>query len=219
MSEEGQDRSEAVMRLAREEMVAQIRRYGVTDERVLAALRQVRREAFFPNKEMAVPEIAYGDFPFPIGWGATISQPYIVAYMTAKLNLWPGARVLEIGTGSGYQAAVLATMGMRVWSLEVVPELVEHARKVLAVEGFGAVHVRCGKELEGWREAAPFDAILVTCAPATVPEALVGQLAVGGRMILPVGSALDAQKLVLVRRQADQVTCEDDLPVRFVPLV
>lgn len=213
------NRSEEVMRLAREAMVEQIRRDGVSDERVLAALRHVRREAFFPNKEMALPEIAYGDFPFPIGWDATISQPYIVAYMTAKLELRPGERVLEIGTGSGYQAAVLAAMGMQVWSLEVVPELAEHARKVLAAEGFGAVHVRCGKNLEGWREAAPFDAILVTCAPADVPEALVGQLAIGGRMIIPVGSALEAQRLVVVWRKADQITYEDGLPVRFVPLV
>ena len=207
------------MQQAREEMVAQIRRYGVTDEHVLAALRRVRREVFFPDRTLAVPSIAYGDFPFPIGWDATISQPYIVAYMTARLALKPGERVLEIGTGSGYQAAVLAAMGMQVWSLEVVAELAEHAQRVLMAEGFGEVHVKCAAGVEGWKEAAPFDAILATCAPAAVPEALVEQLAVGGRMIIPVGPVMDAQKLVLVRRQADGVTYEDDLSVRFVPMI
>lgn len=209
---------ETRMRLAREEMVSLIQSRGVLDERVLAAMRNVRREAFFPQREN-ISEIAYGDFPFPIGWGATISQPYIVAYMTARLELQPGERVLEIGTGSGYQAAVLASMGLKVWSMEVVPELVDHARRVLASEGFNDIQVRGARGAEGWKEEAPFDAILVTCAPAAVPSELVDQLVIGGRMIIPVGAALDAQRLLVVRRQATGITCEDDLPVRFVPMV
>ncbi len=206
------------MQLAREEMVSLIQSRGVLDERVLAAMLNVRREAFFPQHEN-MPEIAYGDFPFPIGWGATISQPYIVAYMTARLELQPGERVLEIGTGSGYQAAVLASMGLKVWSLEVVPELVDHARRVLASEGFNDIQIRGAMGAEGWKEAAPFDAILVTCAPAAVPSELVDQLALNGRMILPVGAALDAQRLLVVRRKETGIICEDDLPVRFVPMV
>lgn len=214
-----EDRSEASMQKARQAMVDQIQRYGVTDARVLAAMRKVRREAFFPDTEMALPMIAYGDFPFPIGWRATISQPYIVAYMTARLALRLGDRVLEIGTGSGYQAAVLAAMGVQVWSLEIVPELAEHAKRVLATEGFEGVNVRCATGVEGWKDEAPFDAILVTCAAEKVPDELVNQLAVGGRMIIPVGPAMEAQKLMLVRRQENQITCEDDLAVRFVSMV
>jgi protein-L-isoaspartate(D-aspartate) O-methyltransferase len=199
-------------------MVEQIRLYGVTDAKVLSAMGQVRREAFFPDKKMAVPEVAYGDFPVPIGWQATISQPYIIAYMTARLALQPGERVLEIGTGSGYQAAVLAAMGMQVWSLEVVPELAAHAKKALAEEGFTSVHVRCSTGVWGWREESPFDAIIVTCSPVTIPNALVEQLKIHGRMIIPIGSETEGQRLVLVRRQETTVSYEDDLSVRFVPM-
>ena len=206
------------MREARAAMVALIRRREIDDERVLSAMLAVRRHAFFPTT-VAEAFLAYGDFPCPIGWGATISQPYIVAYMTARLSLAPGERVLEIGTGSGYQAAVLAAMGMRVWSLEVVPELAEHARRALAAEGFAQVQIRCSNGYAGWREAAPFDAILAACAPAEVPPELVAQLADGGRMILPVGACQEAQRLLLIRRRGDATTCESDLPVRFVPMV
>lgn len=209
---------EKQMLAARVSMVELIREREVDDERVLAAMLAVRRHAFFPAV-VAEPFIAYGDFPCPIGWGATISQPYIVAYMTARLELKPGERVLEIGTGSGYQAAVLSAMGVRVWSLEVVPELADHAGRALAAEGFSNVQVRCANGYEGWREEAPFDAILATCAPAEVPRELVAQLADGGRMILPVGASLEAQQLLLIRRRGDHVTCAGDLPVRFVPMV
>ena len=198
-------------------MVAEIRARAVTDERVLAALRVVRRHLFF-TESVPAPAIAYGDFPYPIGWGATISQPFIVAYMTQRLALKPGERVLEVGTGSGYQAAVLAAMGVQVWSLELVPELAAHARRVLRAEGFAEVRVRCANGHDGWREAAPFDAIVVTCSPPAVPDALVAQLADGGRMILPVGDVMQAQMLLLVRRCGARVTAKADLPVRFVPM-
>jgi len=181
-------------------------------------MRHVRRHRFFPEP-VAEPAIAYGDFPYPIGWGATISQPYIVAYMTQLLALQPDACVLEVGTGSGYQAAVLAAVGARVWSLDVVPELVGHAGRVLAAEGFADVRVRCADGYDGWREAAPFDAVLATCAPSVIPEELVLQLADGGRLLLPVGGELECQQLVLVRREGAKVFCEMDLPVRFVPMV
>ncbi len=209
---------EELMRAARAEMVDDLRRRGVRDERVLSAMLAVRRHAFFPGG-IREPYVAYGDFPCPIGWGVTISQPYIVAYMTERLQLKPGERVLEIGAGSGYQAAVLATVGARVWTLEVVPELAAHARRALAAEGFPEVRVRCANGYAGWREAAPFDAVIATCAPADVPEELVAQLADGGRMILPVGIGMDAQQLLMIRRQGTEVTCEGDLPVRFVPMV
>ncbi|MEI7900161.1 MAG: protein-L-isoaspartate(D-aspartate) O-methyltransferase [bacterium] len=206
------------MRTARVAMVEDIRRQGVCDEHVLSAMLSVRRHAFFPGG-VQEPSVAYGDFPCPIGWGATISQPYIVAYMTERLKLKPGERVLEIGTGSGYQAAVLAAVETRVWSLEVVPELVSHAQRVLAAEGFKEVQVRCASGFEGWRDAAPFDAVIATCAPTDIPAELVAQLADGGRMILPVGVALQAQQLLLIQRHGAKVTCEGCLPVRFVPMV
>ena len=212
------DNIEKVMTAARIALVDDVRGRGVTDERVLSALSAVRRHAFFPER-MADPFFAYGDFPFPIGWGATISQPFIVAYMTQRLELKPGERVLEIGTGSGYQSAVLSVLGVSVWSLELVPELAVHAQRVLAAEGFPEVHVRCADGYAGWRDAAPFDAIIATCAPVKIPEELVAQLADGGRMLLPLGDVMESQRLVLVRNEGTHVTCENDLPVRFVPMV
>jgi len=209
--------SEELLPAARRDMVAVVRGYGVRDERVLAALGAVRRERFFPDAAIAA-EIAYGDHPVPIGAGQTISQPFIVAYMSERLQLRPGQRVLEIGTGSGYQAAVLAACGAVVYSLERIPALAKHAARVLAAEGWDAVHVRCADGFDGWSEEAPFDAIIGTCAPAAVPESLCAQLAVGGRMILPVGEG--SQRLVIVRRREDDgFDVRDDLPVRFVPMV
>lgn len=212
------DALERAMDVARAAMADDLAARGITDPAVLDAMRRVRRHRFFPEP-MREPAIAYGDFPFPIGWGATISQPYIVAYMTQRLALRPGDRVLEIGAGSGYQAAVLAAVGARVWSLDVVPELADHARRVLSEEGFPEAQVRCADGYDGWREEAPFDAIVATCAPREVPEALVTQLADGGRLLLPVGGDMEFQQLVLVRREGSRVRCEADLPVRFVPMV
>jgi len=176
----------------------------------------VRRHVFIPAafRDAAT---AYGDYPRPIGHGQTISQPYIVAYMTACVDVKPGEKVLEIGTGSGYQAAVLAELGAEVYSIEIIPELASHAAATLAGEGYGGVHVLTGDGYKGWPEHAPFDVVIVTCAPDDVPQALVEQLREGGRMIVPVGSA--AQRLVMLRKKDGRAAREDGLPVRFVPMV
>ncbi len=199
----------------REAMVQLIRQRGIRDERVLSAMTAVRRHRYIPEPFRNAR--AYGDHPMPIGHGQTISQPYIVAYMTDILNVQPGEKILEIGTGSGYQAAVLAEMGAKVFSIEIVPELAEHAKAVLNAEGYGAVAVLAGDGYQGWPEYAPFDAIIVTCAPENVPEALVAQLKDDGRMIVPVG--VGTQRLVILRKRGGQVIKEDDLAVRFVPMV
>ena len=197
-------------------MIDTLRVKGIEDEAVIEAMSRVRRHAFIPDA-FAGDCDPYGDHPCPIGHGQTISQPYVVAYVTAALNLVPGERVLEIGTGSGYQAAVLASMGARVYSIEIVPELAEHARQVLPAEGFTNVALLEGDGYLGWPENAPYDVIIVTCAPEDIPDALVAQLKDGGRMILPVGAK--EQRLVKLIRRGDQVERVDDLPVRFVPMV
>lgn len=202
----------------RREMVDVLKRYGIRDARVLQAMGRIRRHCFIPEAHRR-HGVAYGDHPWSIGDGQTISQPYIVAYMTEKLGIQAGERVLEIGTGSGYQAAVLAEMGARVYSVEIVPRLADHARDVLSAEGFGnRVEVLTGDGYKGWAEHAPFDAIIVTCAPESVPGALVDQLRDGGRMILPVGEFME-QRLVILRKKEGRVVVENDLPVRFVPMV
>jgi protein-L-isoaspartate(D-aspartate) O-methyltransferase len=201
---------------ARAAMVEGLRGYGVTNAEVLRAMAKVRRHVYIPEAYRE-RRTAYGDHPFTIGHGQTISQPYIVAYMTEKMAVRPGEKVLEIGTGSGYQAAVLAELGAAVYTVEIVPELAAHARRVLEGEGYRGVHVRAGDGYKGWPEHAPFDVVIVTCAPTDVPAALVAQLAEGGRMILPVGDAV--QRLVILRKQGGRVVQEDDLPVRFVPMV
>lgn len=197
-------------------MVDVLRAYKIRDQRVLDAMGKVRRHVFIPETQRALSN-PYGDHPCPIGHGQTISQPYIVAYMTEQMELREGEKVLEIGTGSGYQAAVLAEMGAKVYSIEIVPELAEHARAVLAAEGYGEVSVLTGDGYKGWPDHAPFDVIIVTCAPEEVPEALVNQLREGGRMIVPVGKY--SQRLVILRKEKGSVRRENDLPVRFVPMV
>lgn len=195
-------------------MVELIRRYGVRDERVLEAMGRVRRHRFIPEAYRNAG--AYGDHPCPIGYGQTISQPFIVAYMTERIAPRPGMKILEIGTGSGYQAAVLAELGAEVCSIERVPELADHARRVLAAEGY-RVEIMNGDGSRGWPEKAPFDSIIVTCAPERIPLRLAAQLRDGGRMMLPVGSAV--QHLVVLERAGDTFLEQYDLPVRFVPLV
>ncbi len=199
----------------RDEMVSrQIEARGVRDPRVLAAMRSVPRHRFVPEELEAY---AYEDRPLPIGHGQTISQPYIVAVMTELLAARPGDSVLEIGTGSGYQAAVLDALGARVHSIEIVPELAAAARELLAKTGHGEVTVVEGDGWLGLPGKAPFDRILVTAAPDRVPEALVEQLRVGGRMVLPVGG--DEQWLRVLEKTADGIRERELFPVRFVPMV
>ncbi len=207
------DFAAARQRMLDEQIVAR----GVSDTAVLRAMRTVPRHLFVPPARRAD---AYGDFPLPIGQGQTISQPYVVAYMTEQLRLSPRSRVLEVGTGSGYQAAVLAEIAGEVYSIEIVPELGRSAAARLAELGYGRVHVRIGDGYAGWPETAPFDAIIVTAAAQDVPAPLVAQLKPGGRMVLPVGPEDGDQLLVLVRKSDDGAGTVTRvlLPVRFVPL-
>lgn len=198
----------------REQMVQrQIIARGVKDQQVIRAMRLVPRHRFVPEKEI---QDAYLDEPLPIGENQTISQPYIVAFMTEQLHVKAGYRVLEIGTGSGYQAAVLAQIVDSVFTMEIIPELAQRARKVLDELGYHNVQVRLGDGYRGWPEKAPFDAIIVTAAPNKIPPPLLEQLKVGGRMVLPVGEFV--QELVVVDKTESGLTMENVLPVRFVPM-
>ena len=192
----------------------QIEARGIRDPRVLAAMRRVPRHEFVPPQ---VRNVAYVDGPLPIGHEQTISQPYIVAYMTEAAQIEPGDRVLEIGTGSGYQAAILAELAREVYTIELIPELAATARAALDKLGYTNVRTRTGDGYAGWKEAGPFDAIIVTAAPDHVPPALVEQLAVGARMIIPVGRG--EQEMRVITRTAAGVTEESTIPVMFVPLV
>jgi protein-L-isoaspartate(D-aspartate) O-methyltransferase len=202
----------------RDAMVAgQIAARGVRAPRVLAALRRVPRHAFVPASRRAS---AYDDRPLPIGEGQTISQPYIVALMTEAAEVEPGDKVLEVGTGSGYQAAVLAEIASDVRSIELLEPLASRARAALDRLGYGAVRTRVGDGYKGWPDAAPFDAILVTAAPPEVPPALVEQLAKGGRLVLPVGPDGEVQTLVRLKKREDGTLERSEFgAVRFVPLV
>ncbi|MGO9204104.1 MAG: protein-L-isoaspartate(D-aspartate) O-methyltransferase [Limisphaerales bacterium] len=203
--------------LARRQMVAeQLSGPGrnITNARVLAAMGRVPRHEFVPNP---LRSMAYQDRPLPIGNGQTISQPYIVAFMTEQLDPKPTDRVLEIGTGSGYQAAVLAGLVAKVYTVEIIEELGRRAAGDLKRLGYSNVDVRVGDGYKGWPEAAPFDAVIVTCAPEEVPQPLIEQLRDGGRMIIPVGP-LWSQKLVLLRKSGEKLERRAVLPVRFVPM-
>jgi protein-L-isoaspartate(D-aspartate) O-methyltransferase len=188
--------------------------YNITNARVLAALGKVPRHRFVPAE---LRHQAYADGPLPIGHGQTISQPYIVAFMTGQLDPQPMDRVLEIGTGSGYQAAVLAQLVAEVYTIEIVEALAQRAEVDLKRLGYTNIHVRAGDGCQGWPEAAPFDAIIVTCAPEKVPPPLVEQLKDGGRMIIPVGPMGD-QELVLLRKRGEQLEQRAVRSVRFVPM-
>jgi len=199
----------------RERMVAeQIEARGVRDRRVLAALRRVPRHRFMPE---GVRPRAYEDRALPIGQGQTISQPFIVASMTEQLGLEPHERVLEVGTGSGYQAAVLAELVREVYTIEIVAPLADRAAAELDALGYDHVHVRTGDGYRGWPEAGPFDAIVVTAAPDHVPQPLVDQLAPGGRLVIPVGGR-GAQDLRVITRGPDGVREEILYGVMFVPM-
>jgi protein-L-isoaspartate(D-aspartate) O-methyltransferase len=191
-----------------------MRARGISNPSVLEAIARVPRHLFVPPDAQ---KLAYDDRPLPIGYGQTISQPYIVAFMTDALQTAPDQSVLEIGTGSGYQAAVLAELVRNVYTIEIVPELGERARKTLATAGYRNVEVRTGDGYRGWPERAPFPRIIVTAAPPEIPQALVDQLAVGGIMVLPVGSA--SQELVVVTKTATGITQKHTIPVVFVPMI
>ena len=200
----------------REQMVTkQIAARGIRSATLLNAMRKVPRHLFVPEKERL---LAYGDYPLPIGHQQTISQPYIVALMTDLLELDGSERVLEIGTGSGYQAAVLAEMAKEVYSIEIVKPLAKSAAKTLREMGYTKIHVRCGDGYRGWPEAAPFDAVIVTAAPDHVPQPLVDQLKDGGILVIPVGGQYMGQNLKLIEKSANGTTTEDVLAVRFVPM-
>lgn len=196
-------------RMVRDHIMAR----GVTDSRVIQALQNVPRHVFVPDAEF---EQAYEDHPLPIGFEQTISQPYIVAFMTEALRLQPHERVLEIGTGSGYQAAILSQLVNTVFSIEIVEPLAKEAKDTIQKLGVTNVVVRAGDGYQGWPEEAPFDAIILTAAPEHIPQPLLDQLAIGGRIILPLGSHV--QKLILLTRIHDGWQKEELLPVAFVPM-
>jgi protein-L-isoaspartate(D-aspartate) O-methyltransferase len=212
----GADRQEAdpeLLRLRERMVESQIRSRGVADERVLAAMESVPRHRFVPP---ALSDAAYRDHPLPIGLGQTISQPYIVALMTEALRPQPDDRILEIGTGSGYQAAVLSLLVAEVYSIEIVEELAATSSVLLQELGYRNVRVRHGDGYRGWPEQAPFDGIIVTAAPGHVPQPLVEQLRPGGRMVIPVGE--DYQELKLIQKTESGTRESVLIPVRFVPM-
>jgi len=194
----------------------QLKAENIKSEAVLDAMRTVPRHLFVPKD---LQSLAYNDSPLPIGLNQTISQPYIVAFMTEQLELVPGMKVLEIGTGSGYQAAILAHLGCEVYTIELLEELSVRAEKVLAELNFDNVKVKIGDGYLGWPEKAPFDAIMVTAAPTEIPEKLIEQLKEDGKMIVPVGPVNAVQSLKLITKKGIMIIEKDILPVRFVPMV
>lgn len=192
----------------------QIAARGITDPATLEAMRTVPRHEFLP---LRLRDEAYMDYPLPIGHGQTISQPFIVAFMTEAIRPQPGEKILEIGAGSGYQAAILAEMGADVYTVEIVEPLAEMARQTLQRLGYDNAQVKHGDGYRGWPEHAPFDAVIVTCAPDKIPPDLVTQLKEGGRMIIPVGGGM-SQELVLLRKEGGKIEKQSVLPVRFVPM-
>jgi protein-L-isoaspartate(D-aspartate) O-methyltransferase len=197
-------------RMAKEQVAMR----GVTDERVLKAMRKVPREQFVPEEMRGR---SYSDGPLPIGYDQTISQPFVVAFMTEKLHLRPTDRVLEIGTGSGYQAAILAELAAKVYTIEIVEPLGKRAAQTLQRLGYKNVQVKIGDGYQGWPEHASFDAVIVTCAPNHVPQPLVAQTKEGGRIVIPVGPAGD-QTLYLLEKKNGRLEQRNVLPVSFVPM-
>jgi len=209
------DKKDPFIRVRQRMVRNQISARGIHDQKVLKAMLQVPRHKFVPP---AYKRMAYDDRPLPIGHGQTISQPYIVALMTEALKLKPDTKVLEIGTGSGYQAAILSLLCNEVYSIEILSPLANNARKTLRELGYDNVKIKTGDGYQGWPEHSPFDAIIVTCAPEAIPEKLKEQLAEGGRMIIPVGGSL-TQELVLIRKKNGKLHQESVARVRFVPMV
>lgn len=210
----GEETEEDIYTSRRLEMVEeQIVTRGVSDSLTLKSMRKVPRHLFIPE---SLRKYAYYDEPLPIGEDQTISQPYIVAIMTELLQLKGGEKVLEIGTGSGYQAAILAEIAAEVYTIEIVDILCESARELLGEMGYQNIQVRCADGYQGWPEAAPFDAVIVTAAPDHIPQPLVDQLKIGGRLVLPVGDGY--QELVRITRTKSGTKRENIIPVRFVPM-
>ena len=199
-------------RMVKEQIIAR----GIKDPRVIKAMERVPRHLFVPSSSRT---FSYGDYPLSIGEGQTIPQPYIVAFMTEALEPTAGDKVLEIGTGSGYQAAILAELVKEVYTIEILPELGKRAQQTLDGLGYKNIRMKIGDGYRGWPEDAPFDAIIVTCAPDKIPEALTGQLREGGRMIIPVGREGGVQKLVKVVKKRGKVETQSVMDVRFVPMV
>jgi len=197
------------------DMTRLIESRGITDPRVLAAMRNVPRHEFVSRHELFE---SYDDHPLPIGFGQTISQPYIVAYMCDIARLTEADRVLEIGTGSGYHAAVIGQLVQHVYSVEIIPELAERARKTVGRLGYGNISIRTGDGYHGWADEAPFDAVIVTACSQEVPPPLVAQLAEGGRIVIPVGAAFGVQSLILGEKRGNEIAYRETLPVQFVPL-
>jgi protein-L-isoaspartate(D-aspartate) O-methyltransferase len=198
----------------RQQMVlAQIKQRGISTPAVLAAMSTVPRH-YFVSSELA--PFAYSDSALPIDYGQTISQPYIVAYMTEIAEIQPTDKVLEIGTGSGYQAAILGELAQQVYTIEIIPELAQKARHILKKLGYENILVKIGDGYQGWSKYAPYDAILVTAAPEKIPPALVEQLALNGKMIIPVGKYY--QEIVIITKTNDGITKQKTIPVRFVPM-
>lgn len=200
-------------RVLRDRLVDTLVAKGISDDKVIAAMRKVPRHEFIAEEYRRE---AYDDHPLPIGMRQTISQPYIVAYMTEVLKLKGNEKVLEIGTGSGYQAAVLAEVADKVYTIEILEPLARNAEKTLKRLGYENIFVMAGDGYRGWPEHAPFDAIIVTAAPDHVPQPLVEQLKTGGRMVIPVGDWF--QSLIIITKDEKGVTQREDLPVRFVPM-
>jgi len=201
-------------KVMREKMVeTQIKARGVKDPRVLSVLRKVERHRFVPERYL---DSAYSDQPLPIGEGQTISQPYIVALMTELLELNGNEKVLEIGTGSGYQAAILAELAKEVYTIEIVESLASTAKERLSELGYQNIRVKAGDGYLGWPEAAPFDAIIVTAAPDHIPKPLIDQLKEGGRMVVPVGT--HAQELIKIVKRSGKMETTNVIPVLFVPM-
>ncbi len=215
LKEEGTDKGkQKAFTQAREEMVNnQIVKRGIKDKRLLKAMLKVERHRFVPEK---MQSFAYIDRPLPIGEEQTISQPYIVALMTELLQLEGDEKVLEIGTGSGYQAAILAELCKEVYTIEILEPLAKQAEKLLKNLGYENITVKCGDGYLGWEEHAPFDAIIVTCAPPHIPEPLIDQLAEGGRMVIPVGTYI--QELKLLKKLNGKIEIISTVPVMFVPM-
>jgi protein-L-isoaspartate(D-aspartate) O-methyltransferase len=204
-------------RMARTEMVEeQIRSYGITNAAVIKAMLEVPRHIFVPEEQRSQ---AYGDHPLPIGYGQTISQPLIVAYMCDMAKISPDDRVLEVGTGSGYHAAVMSRLAKVIYSMEIVPELAERSQKALAGLGYDNIETRYGDGYYGWPEKGPFQVIMVTAAAGQIPPPLLEQLAEGGRMLIPVGQPFLVQNLVIAEKRNGKIYSRTLIPVRFVPLM